>query len=104
MYAKGVSATDVSTSLNLQNLILPAGTAKFGSREYQIKLNSSPRILEEMNDLPVKVVNGAPIRIRDVAQVRDGSSVQTSIVRVDGNHGSLMTILRNGRANHHFRS
>jgi len=98
MYAKGVSATDVSTSLNLQNLILPAGTAKFGSREYQIKLNSSPRILEEMNDLPVKVVNGAPIRIRDVAQVRDGSSVQTSIVRVDGNHGSLMTILRNGRA------
>ena len=98
MYAKGVSATDVSTAFNLQNLILPAGTAKFGARDYQIKLNSSPKILDEMNDLPVKVVNGAAIRVRDVAQVRDGSAVQNSIVRVDGNHGSLMTILRNGRA------
>src|SRR2546421_5907939 len=98
LYAKGVSATDVSTVFNPQNLILPAGTAKFGSRDYQIKLNSSPRILDEMNDLPVKMVNGAAIRIRDVAQVRDGAAVQSGIVRVDGTRGALMTILRNGRA------
>ena len=98
MYAKGVSATDVSTALNLQNLILPAGTAKFGDRDYQIKLNSSPRILDQLNDLPVKVVNNAVVYMRDVAQVRDGASIQTGIVRVNGVRGALMTVLRNGRA------
>jgi multidrug efflux pump subunit AcrB len=98
MYAKRVSATDVSTALNLQNLILPAGTAKFGDRDYQIKLNSSPRVLDELNNLPVKVVNNAIVYMRDVAQVRDGASIQSGIVRVNGVRGSLMTVLRNGRA------
>jgi multidrug efflux pump subunit AcrB len=98
MYAKGVSATDVSNSLNLQNLILPAGDAKFGDKDYYIKLNSSPRLLDELNYLPVRVVNGATVYMRDVAQVRDGASVQTGIVRVNGNRGALMTVLRNGRA------
>jgi len=98
MYSKGVSATDVSTALNLQNLILPAGTAKFGDRDYQIKLNSSPRVLDQLNDMPVKVVNNAVVYMRDVAQVRDGASIQTGIVRVNGVRGALMTVLRNGRA------
>jgi multidrug efflux pump subunit AcrB len=98
MYAKGVSATDVSNALGLQNLILPAGTAKFGDRDYNIKLNSSPRLMNELNDLPVRVVNGATIYMRDVAQVRDGASIQTGVVRVNGNRGALMTVLRNGRA------
>jgi multidrug efflux pump subunit AcrB len=98
MYAKGVSATDVSNSLNLQNLILPAGDAKFGDRDYNIKLNSSPRLLDELNDLPVRVVNGATVYMRDVAQVRDGATVQTGIVRVNGSRGALMSVLRNGRA------
>ncbi len=98
MYAKGVSATDVSNALNLQNLILPAGTAKIGDRDYQIKMNSSPRILDEMNDMPVKVVNGATVFIRDVAQVRDGATVQSGMVRTNGTKGALLTVLRNGRA------
>jgi multidrug efflux pump subunit AcrB len=98
MYAKQVSATDVSNAINLQNLILPAGNAKFGSTDYQIKLNSSPLILNEMNNLPLKVVNGATVYIKDVAQVRDGYSVQTGIVRTDGTRGALLTVLRNGRA------
>ncbi len=98
MYAKGVSATDVSNSLNLQNLILPAGDAKFGDRDYNIKLNSSPRLLNELNDLPVRVVNGATVYMKDIGQVRDGASVQTGIVRVNGSRGALMTVLRNGRA------
>ena len=98
MYAKQVSATDISNALTLQNLILPAGTAKFGDRDYQIKLNSSPRVLEEMNNLPVKVVNGATVYVKDVAQVRDGYAVQTNIVRTNGTRGALLTILRNGRA------
>jgi len=98
MYAKSVSATDVSNALNLQNLILPAGTAKFGDRDYSIRLNSSPRALDELNGLPLKVVNGAVVYMKDVANIRDGSGVQGSVVRVDGTRGALMTILRNGRA------
>ena len=98
MFAKQVSATDVSSAVNLQSLILPAGTAKFGDREYFIKLNSSPRTVPELNMLPVKIVNGAPVYLRDVAQVRDGAAVQTSIVRVNGTRGALMVVMRNGRA------
>src|SRR5678815_4547782 len=88
----------VSAALGNQNLILPAGTAKLGDKDYQIKLNSSPRILDEMNNLPVKVVNGATVYLKDVAQVHDGYSVQTSIVRTNGSRGALLTILRNGKA------
>ena len=73
-------------------------TAKIGDKDYQIKLNSSPRLLEEMNRMPVKVVNGATVYLRDVAQVRDGYSVQTSIVRTNGRRGALVTVLRNGKA------
>jgi CzcA family heavy metal efflux pump len=98
MYAKQLTASDVSAALALQNLILPAGTAKIGDRDYQIKLNSSPRVLAEMNNLPVRVVNGATVFLKDVAQVRDGNTVQTSIVRVNGTRGALLTIMRNGKA------
>ncbi len=98
LYAKGISATDVSNAVSSQSLILPAGTAKIGNIDYQVKVNSSPRVLEEMNNLPIKVVNGAPVYIKDVAQVRDGYAVQTSIVRTNGTRGTLMTVLRNGRA------
>jgi multidrug efflux pump subunit AcrB len=98
MYAKQVSASDVANAMALQNLILPAGTAKFGDRDYQIKLNSSPRTIEELNNMPLKVVNGATVYMKDVAQIRDGSAIQTSIVRVDGQRGALMVVMRNGRA------
>jgi multidrug efflux pump subunit AcrB len=98
MYSRGVSATDVSAAFQLQNLILPAGTAKFGEREYGIKLNSSPRTVPELNQLPLRVVNGATIYLGDVAQVRDGGNVQTGMVRVNGHRGALMTVLRNGKA------
>ncbi len=98
MYAKQVSASDVSSAMGLQNLILPAGNAKFGDRDYQVKLNSSPRTIQELNDMPLKVVNGVPVYMKDVAQIRDGAAVQTSIVRVDGQKGALMVVMRNGRA------
>jgi len=98
LYAHGLSATDVSNALNLQNLILPAGTAKIGDREYQVTMNSSPTLVNQMNDLPIKTVNGATVFMRDVAEVRDGFSVQTNIVRVNGTRASLITILKNGQA------
>jgi multidrug efflux pump subunit AcrB len=98
LYAKGLSAADVSATLGNQNLIFPAGTAKIGDKDYQVRLNSSPRILAEMNDMPLRVVNGATVYLKDVAQVRDGYSVQTSIVRTNGSRGALLTVLRNGKA------
>ena len=98
LFAKGLSPADVSTALGNQNLILPAGDIKIGEKDYQVKVNSSPRILDEMNALPVKVVNGATVYMRDIAQVHDGFNVQTSIVRTNGSRGALLTVLRNGKA------
>src|SRR5215471_13787547 len=98
LYAKQLSPIDVSNALNLQNLILPAGTAKFAQTEYQIKVNSSPAQIAEFNDLPIKNVNGATVYIKDVAQVHDGFQPQTSIVRTNGSRGVLMTISRIGQA------
>jgi len=96
--ALGLSASDVSSALGNQNLIFPAGTAKIGDKDYQIRLNSSPRVLDELNYLPLRVVNGATVYLKDVAQVRDGYSVQTSIVRTNGSRGALLTVMRNGKA------
>ncbi len=98
MQARGLSALDVSNALGQQNLILPAGTAKFGDKEYQVKVNSSPRLIEELNNLPVKTTNGSVVYMRDVAQVRDGFAVQANIVRKDGTRGALLTVMRNGQA------
>jgi len=98
LYAKGLSATDVSLALNAQNLILPAGTAKLGTREYNVRLNSSPDTVAALNDLPIKQVGNATVYLRDVAQVRDGSQVQTNIVRQDGRRSALLTVLKSGGA------
>jgi multidrug efflux pump subunit AcrB len=96
--AKGLSASDVSSALGNQNLIFPAGTAKIGDKDYQIRTNSSPRIMDELNYMPLRVVNGATVYLKDVAQVRDGYSVQTSIVRTNGTRGALLTVMRSGKA------
>jgi multidrug efflux pump subunit AcrB len=98
LYAKQLSPMDVSNALNLQNLILPTGTAKLAETEYHIRVNSSPLVLDELNNLPIKIVNGAPVYMRDVAQVRDGFSVQNNIVRTNGSRGVLMTVTRTGKA------
>jgi len=98
LYAKQLSPMDVSNALNLQNLILPTGTAKLAETEYHIRVNSSPLKLDELNNMPIKTVNGAPVYIKDVAQVRDGFSVQTNIVRTNGSRGVLMTVTRTGKA------
>ena len=98
MLAKSLSATDISTALNQQNLILPAGTAKVANREYFIRMNSSPEVAEALNDIPIKQVNGAIVYMRDVAQVRDGFSVQSNIVRQNGRRSALLTVLKTGTA------
>src|SRR5881296_2570839 len=98
LYGKGLSPADVSTAVNAQNVILPAGTQKIGDREYNVRLNSSPELLETLNDLPIKQVNGAMVYIRDVANVRDGAGVQTNIVRQNGARGVYLTLLKTGHA------
>jgi multidrug efflux pump subunit AcrB len=98
LYAKQLSPIDVSNALNLQNLILPAGTAKLAGTEYQVRVNSSPILLDDLNNLPIKTVNGATVYIKDVAQVRDGFQVQNNIVRTNGSRGVLISITRNGKA------
>ncbi|HEX4771546.1 MAG TPA: efflux RND transporter permease subunit [Bryobacteraceae bacterium] len=98
LYAKQLSPIDVSNALTAQNLILPAGTAKLAKTEYQVRVNSSPVLLDELNNLPIKTVNGATVYIKDVAQVHDGFSVQNNIVRTNGSRGVLITITRNGKA------
>ncbi|MDB6053908.1 MAG: cation/multidrug efflux pump [Verrucomicrobiales bacterium] len=96
--AKGLSPQDVVDAISVQNLILPGGTAKIGATEFGIELNSSPKVLDELNDLPVKIIKGATVYVKDVAFVRDGFAPQQNIVRKDGVRGALLTVLKSGSA------
>jgi CzcA family heavy metal efflux pump len=98
LYARGLSPQDVSTAIASQNLIIPAGTAKIGDTEYNVRLNSSPDVVAAFNDIPVKTVNGVPVYVKNVAHVRDGYAIQTNIVRRDGRRAVLMTVLKGAGA------
>src|SRR6266478_4548314 len=95
LYARGLSPQDVTNAILTQNVILPAGTAKIGTREYDIATNSSPELLNELNDIPIRYTNGAMVYVRDVGFVHDGFSPQTNLVRRDGRHSALLPILSN---------
>ncbi|MBI5441639.1 MAG: efflux RND transporter permease subunit [Deltaproteobacteria bacterium] len=96
--AKRFAPLDVVNAINAQNFILPSGTARIGPTEYDVAFNSSPEVLEQLNDLPLRTVDGAVIRVRDVAHVHDGAEPQQNVVRLDGVRGVLLTILKNGTA------
>src|SRR5579859_6664062 len=98
LQSKGLSSVDIVNAVAAQNLILPTGTAKLGSLEYTVEVNGSPRSVNELNDLPVKTVNGATIYMKDVAHVRDGFSPQTNAVLENGQRGVLMSIYKTGNA------
>jgi multidrug efflux pump subunit AcrB len=98
LQANNLSAQDVGNALAAQNQIIPAGTIKVGQFEYNVSLNNSPSIINELNNLPVKQAGNATIYMGDVAHVRDGSPPQTNIVRMDGRRGVLMTILKSGES------
>jgi multidrug efflux pump subunit AcrB len=98
MQSHNVSADDVVNAVSAQNLILPAGDEKIGKFDWNVALNASPIMLEKINDLPVKKVNGTVIFLRDVAFAHDGAPPQTNLVRIDGVHAVLMTILKAGSA------
>ncbi|MFZ0737600.1 MAG: efflux RND transporter permease subunit [Candidatus Acidiferrales bacterium] len=96
LFEKGISGSDVVNTLSTQNLVLPQGTSKIGDREYNVELNSTLKDIPGLNDLPIKMINGAMVYVRDVAYVHDGNSFQTNIVRQDGRRGALLTVLKNG--------
>jgi multidrug efflux pump subunit AcrB len=96
LQAKGLSPLDVVNAVGVQNLILPSGTSKIGSLEYDVDTNAAPQTVAELNDLPIKTVGGTTIYIRDVGNVRDGFPPQTNIVRVDGQRSVLLTVQKTG--------
>ena len=96
LQAKGLSPVDVVNAVSAQNLIAPSGTMKIDRFEYAIETNSAPDIINDLNNLPIRSVNGAVIYVRDVAHVRDGYPPQTNIVRVDGKRAILMSIMKTG--------
>ncbi len=98
LQAHGLSAADVVAAVGAQNIILPAGEVKMGHVDYQVETNSTPATVAELNDLPIKTVNGATIYVHDIGNVRDGFPPQTNIVRVDGQRASLITIQKTGDA------
>jgi multidrug efflux pump subunit AcrB len=98
LQAHGLSPADVVNAVSAQNLIAPSGTMKMDRYEYAIETNSAPTVVEQLNNLPIRSVNGAVIFVRDVAHVRDGFTPQTNIVRVDGKRAIVMAIMKTGSA------
>ena len=97
--ARGLSPMDVVRALKQQNVFIPAGNLKAGDFDYQIFANSMPRYVEELNDMPIGVRQGVPIMMRDVAEVKDSSQIQTNVVRVNGRRQVYIPIYRQPGAN-----
>jgi multidrug efflux pump subunit AcrB len=98
LYAWGLSPREVLGAIATQSVILPTGTAKMGTHEYPVALNSNPQAIQDIGDLPIRTVNGTTVYVRDIANVRDGNSPQTNMVHVEGRRSVLMSILKNGSA------
>jgi multidrug efflux pump subunit AcrB len=96
LQSRGLTGLDVANALAAQNLLTPAGSEKIGDYEYNVNLNSAPSKIPELGDLPIKSVGGAMVYMRDVANVHEGSAVQTNIVHVDGNRSVLLSVFKNG--------
>lgn len=96
LHAKGLSAQDVASAFDAQNLINPVGTQKIGATEYTMQLNSAPSDLAALGDLPIKAVNGGMVYVKDVARVRDGSPPQQNVVHVNGARSVLLSVLKSG--------
>src|SRR3977135_632280 len=98
LYARGLSPADISTAVLAQNIVRSPGPAKMGPIEYDVAINSSPEVLDQLNDIPIRYVNGAMVYLRDVAFVHDGFIPQTNLVRRDGRHSALLPVLTSGSA------
>jgi multidrug efflux pump subunit AcrB len=98
LLAKGLTPLDVVNAVNTQNLTLPAGTAKFGTKQYAVRTNATPPTIDDLNNIPIKVVNGATVFLKDVGHVHDGWLVQQNVVRQNGRRSVLLSVIKNGNA------
>jgi multidrug efflux pump subunit AcrB len=98
LYANGVSPADVGNALAATNVVIPSGTAKMGDYEYDVDLNMSPDTVPDFNKLPIKVTNGTPIHVGDVAPVSDTHQPQTNVVRVNGSRGTYLMVIKHADA------
>ncbi len=98
LYANGLSPADVGNALAAANVVIPSGTAKMGDYEYDVDLNMSPNTVPDFNKLPIKITNGAPIHVGDVAPVSDTHQPQTNVVRVDGQRGTYLMVIKHADA------
>src|ERR1700722_15159040 len=98
LQARGLTPTDVVNAVNAQNLTLPSGLAKIGDTQYTVRTNAMPKSIGDLNDIPIKYINGQTVFLKDVGQVHDGWAVQQNIVRNDGRRSVLLTVLKNGNA------
>jgi len=98
LQAKGLTPIDVVNAVNAQNLTVPAGLAKIGDTQFTVRTNALPATIEDLNNIPVKFVNGATVFVKDVGHVHDGYAVQQNVVRVDGQRSVLLSIIKNGNA------
>src|SRR5271154_5158173 len=98
LLAKGLTPLDVVNAVNNQNLTLPSGTAKIGDKQFAVQTNATPTTIDDLNDIPVKVENGATVFVKDVGQVHDGWLVQQNVVRENGRRSVLLSIIKNGNA------
>src|SRR5262249_21400634 len=98
LLARGLTPMDVVTAVNAQNLTVPAGTAKIGNSQYNVHTNATPTQIADLNEIPIKYVNGATVFVKDVGQVHDGYAVQQNIVRENGRRSVLLSIIKNGNA------
>src|SRR5258706_760480 len=98
LQARGLSARDVNNALTAQSLTLPSGTAKIGDTQYAVRMNNSPRVLDTLNDVPIKIEQGVVTHVRDVANVHDGFEVQQNIARANGKRAVLLQIIKNGHS------
>jgi multidrug efflux pump subunit AcrB len=98
LQAKGLTPLDVVNAVNAQNLTLPSGLAKIGDTQFTVRTNAVPTKIDDLNDIPVKYVNGQTVFVKDVGQVHDGYAVQQNVVRTDGRRSVLLSIIKNGNA------
>jgi multidrug efflux pump subunit AcrB len=98
LYSRSLSPADVNAAVLAQNVVLSPGTAKMGPIEYDVAINSSPELFADLNNVPIKFVNGAPVYLRDVAYVHDGFAPQTSMVRRDGRRSVQLPVFTSGSA------
>jgi multidrug efflux pump subunit AcrB len=98
LVARGLTPLDVVNAVNAQNLTLPSGTTKIGDTQYTVRTNATPPSIDDLNNIPLKVLNGATVFVKDVGQVHDGWQVQQNIVRQDGRRSVLLSVIKNGNA------